>query len=205
MAESTFSKLRPGERRLVLGVGTVVFLLFNLLYLWPQASQWGETSEALAAARKKLETYQAEIAQSEARKKRLRELKGRGLALLPQEQALQLMRAVQKHADRFGVTITQTRTAPPSAAARTNLFFDERAVNVGIQCDTQALVDFLYALGADESMIRVRDMEIHPNPQRYHLQGNLTLVANYQKSSGRRSGGAKPRPQPSTSKRKEKP
>ena len=43
-------------------------------------------------------------------------------------------------------------------------------------------MDFLYNLGSGNSLIRVRDLALHPNPPRQALSGNVKLVASYQKN-----------------------
>ncbi len=44
-------------------------------------------------------------------------------------------------------------------------------------------MDFLYKLGSGASMIRVRDLELQPDPPRQRLSANIRLVASYQKNS----------------------
>ncbi len=53
---------------------------------------------------------------------------------------------------------------------------------------------FLHALGSGDSMIRVRDMDLRPDPPRYRLNGTITLVASYQK----KPRGTRPVPPPAT-------
>jgi hypothetical protein len=51
-------------------------------------------------------------------------------------------------------------------------------------------VDFLYKLGSGASMIRVRDLELQPDAPHQHLNGNIRLVASYQKNPA--AGNLKP-------------
>ena len=44
------------------------------------------------------------------------------------------------------------------------------------------LVDFLYKLGDDASMIRVRDLVLRADPAHQHLNANILLVASFQKT-----------------------
>jgi len=44
-------------------------------------------------------------------------------------------------------------------------------------------VDFLYKLGSDASMIRVRDLELQPDPPRQKLNANVRLIASYQRNA----------------------
>jgi hypothetical protein len=43
-------------------------------------------------------------------------------------------------------------------------------------------VDFLYKLGSGASTIRVRDLELQPDPPHQRLSANIRLVASYQKN-----------------------
>jgi hypothetical protein len=52
------------------------------------------------------------------------------------------------------------------------------------------LVDFLYNLGKRNSMIRVRTMNLQPDPSRMRLKAQIALVASYQKKQPTRSAAA---------------
>jgi len=66
---------------------------------------------------------------------------------------------------------------------RTNdVFFIEQIQNINVLATDDQLVDFLYQLGSGASMIRVRDLELQPDQPRQHLNGNIKLVASYQKN-----------------------
>ena len=54
--------------------------------------------------------------------------------------------------------------------------------NINVLATEEQLVDFLYKLGSGASMIRVRDLELQPDPPRQHLSANIKLVASYQKN-----------------------
>jgi Tfp pilus assembly protein PilO len=64
---------------------------------------------------------------------------------------------------------------------RTNEFFVELEQNINVIATDQQLVGFLYKLGSSASMIRVRDLELQPDPAHQHLNANIRLVASYQK------------------------
>jgi hypothetical protein len=51
-------------------------------------------------------------------------------------------------------------------------------------------VDFLYKLGSGASMIRVRGLELQPDPPHQHLTANIGLVASYQKNPPVKTGAA---------------
>ena len=194
MAQSFFSTLRPAERRFLLGVGTILFIVFNVSFVWPQFGRWGELQQKLAEARKKLQQYQAEVAKAHLYQRRLIELRQQGLSVMPEERALQLLRTVQQIAQQNHLTILGTRQMPSRSNTSTNAFFDEQVLNVSFQSDNEALINFLYTLGVEHTMIRVRDLEIRPDPPRYSLRGSMNLVAAYQKTRTRKSKTTKPKP-----------
>ncbi len=45
------------------------------------------------------------------------------------------------------------------------------------------LVEFLYNLGASNSLIRVHGLAVRPDPPRQRLSAEVTLVASYQKAA----------------------
>jgi hypothetical protein len=51
-----------------------------------------------------------------------------------------------------------------------------------VSATDQQLVDFLYKLGSDASMIRVHDLELQSDMVRQHLSADITLVASFQKN-----------------------
>jgi hypothetical protein len=63
----------------------------------------------------------------------------------------------------------------------------------------EQLVDFLYRLGSEASMIRVRDLELQPDMPHYHLSANIRLVASYQKKAATAAAVAKAAPAPNPS------
>ena len=68
-----------------------------------------------------------------------------------------------------------------SASKDTN-FFDEQIVIVDLTAKEEGFVDFLYALGASDSMIRVRDMSrLRLDNSGQNLSASVTFVASFQK------------------------
>jgi hypothetical protein len=52
---------------------------------------------------------------------------------------------------------------------------------VAIVSGEQQLIDFLYNLGTGNSLIRARDLSVHPDQPHQQLNTTITLVASYQK------------------------
>jgi Tfp pilus assembly protein PilO len=175
--------LRPYEKRLVAGALAVVVLVLSVFFVWPKTGDWRKAQDALEKSRRTFKSQQADIARIPEFEGRLTELEGQGSAVLQEEQALQLMRTVQEKAQQHNVVITSTRSgaAGTTTATSTNAFFDEQTVIIGVSTGERELVNFLHGLGSNNSMIRVRDMDLRPDPPRYRLSGSVTLVASYQK------------------------
>ena len=51
-------------------------------------------------------------------------------------------------------------------------------------------MDFLYSLGSGNSLIRVRDLTLRPDPPRQQLSGTVKLVASYQKNPPKKAAPA---------------
>ncbi|MCX8108366.1 MAG: hypothetical protein N3G20_06135 [Verrucomicrobiae bacterium] len=170
--------LTAQERRIAVVFTAITFVVLNALFVWPHFGDLAKLRVQLEAARKTLDTYKAEIAKVPAYRARLEALERQGEAVLAAEQALQLTRTVQNQAQLHNVVITGTR---PVTSTSTNQFFDEQALSIDVTATDKELVDFLVALGSGNSMIRVRDMDLRPDPAQYKLLGKITLVASYQK------------------------
>ncbi len=205
MSATSGLNLRPQERRVLVVIVTVLLLVLNALFIWPHFKDWRKQQDTLAKARKTLLAYQQEVTQLPQYQARLQQLEGMGSGVLPADQALQLMRIVQNQAQEKNVAITSIRYVPSGAVANTNTYFDEQAVSISINTGEEELVNFLVALGSGDSMIRVRDMDLHPDPPQYKLNGTITLVASYQKNAPPRPASTParrgPHPAPPTKKR----
>jgi len=98
----------------------------------------------------------------------------------PEEQAADFLRTIQNAALQTGVTIQSSR----NSTTRTNdQFFLEQSQALTVVAKEENLVNFLYQLGANNSLITVRDLVLRPDPPRQQLNANLRLVASYQKKS----------------------
>jgi hypothetical protein len=58
----------------------------------------------------------------------------------------------------------------------------EQIQTITVASGEKELVDFLYNLGSGDSLVRVRDLSIRPDPPRQQLQANITLIASFQKN-----------------------
>jgi type II secretory pathway component PulM len=171
------AQLRPLERRLAVGVAVVFILVLNWWFIWPHFSDWSRLQGRLARARKDLVRDRAVIAESTNYVALVKKMEGEGGSVAPEDQAINFLRAIQSQSAQSGVgIINNSRTM-----TRTNEFFIEQVQNIRVIANDQQLVDFLYKLGSGPSMIRVRDLELQPDPSHEHLDANIRLVASYQK------------------------
>ena len=84
---SFFDKLnlRPGERRLVIIVAIVVFILLNAFFVWPHFGDWGKLQKRQQLADALLKTYQAEVDKTSLYQRQLAELEKQGVQLPPSD------------------------------------------------------------------------------------------------------------------------
>jgi type II secretory pathway component PulM len=172
-------QLRPQERRLVIGVAVVFLVVLNWWFVWPHFSDWGNLRQRLATAERKLKLCQAAVAQIPTLTADVKKYENEGEFVTPEDQAINFMRTIQAQASACGFGIENYSRAQMHT---NDAFFVEQVQTITVLATEQQLVDFLYKLGSGASMIRVRDMEIQPDPPHYHLSARIGLVASYQKN-----------------------
>jgi Tfp pilus assembly protein PilO len=133
-----------------------------------------------------MKRWQVEINQEPTYKRLIRELESEGQAVPAEDQQNQFSRAIQMQQAQSGVNVTSTS----KQTVRTNQFFLELTQQISVESGEPQLVDFLYHLGSGTSLIRVRDLALHPNPPRQALSGNVKLVASYQKNPPKQAAPA---------------
>jgi Tfp pilus assembly protein PilO len=181
---SIFAKLnlRPQERRLVVFIAIVLFVVLNIAFVWPHFGDWGKLQTQRFRSEKTLAMYKNVIAKEQAYRVRLRELESAGSAVLPEEQALDLVRIVNEQASRNRLTVSRADPRPRISTTYTNSFFEEQYVTIQINTGNEELVNFLVSLTSTNSLIRVREMVLKADASGFKLVGDITLVASYQKS-----------------------
>ncbi|HEY1718063.1 MAG TPA: hypothetical protein VGH42_07180 [Verrucomicrobiae bacterium] len=172
-----FAQLRPLERRLAVGVLVILILVLNFVFIWPHFSDWGNLKSRMETARKNLARDQTVIAQSAGYDALVKSLANQGEFVPSEDMAINFMRTIQSQSAASGVGIVNTSRQ----LTHTNEFFVEQVQNINVVATDAQLVDFLYKLGNDASMIRVRDLELQPDAKRMQLNANIQLVASYQK------------------------
>jgi hypothetical protein len=179
MKPTYLSNLRPSEKRLLVGVAAVFFIVLNFWFVIPRFSDWGANQARLWEAQEKLTSYKKEEGLLPSYQKLLREFEREGENVPAEEQSSQFLRIIQNQLAQSGVTV-QGNTKQSS---RTNQYLLELSQNYTVEAGEQQLVDFLYALSAGNSLIRVRDLNVRPNPPRQQLSANVKLVASFQKKT----------------------
>lgn len=182
--------LRPFERRVVVGILVVVFIVINIVWVWPRFKDWGETKDRLEGARGMLVAYEAAIAQKGDYEKKIKEFESEGAVVAADDQANQFLRTVQNQAAVSGVSILSNSRQ----STGTNAFFLEQRQTFTVQAGEDQLVDFLYNLGSGDSIVRARGLSLRPNTPRQLLSGNIDLVASYQKKTATKTAAAAPSP-----------
>jgi hypothetical protein len=183
--------LRPNERRVVIVVGFVVFVVLNAWFVWPHFS---DATRAMATIDKgrldwtnRYQAIERDTRHGGTRDKIAEITKEQGGAAVEAGfRDTDLTRKVQEKAPQYGVTVLNYVPIQNTGfgAAKTNDFFEERSLKIGVQCGESNLVNFLYDIGNDSSMVRVRELHLRPADQnRYRLSGDIMLTANFPKKA----------------------
>jgi Tfp pilus assembly protein PilO len=170
--------LRPLEKRMVVGVAVVLFIVLNAWFVVPHFSDLEQARKQQAEGLAKLKRWQVEIDRKVYYQREIGKLESEGQIVPAEDQQNQFSRAIMDQQIRSGVNVTQTGRQN----VHTNQFFLELSQQISVESGEAQLVDFLYNLGSGNSLIRVRDLALHPNPPRQALSGNVKLVASFQKN-----------------------
>jgi hypothetical protein len=146
----------------------------------------------LRRADKTLYTYETEIGKMKAYQVKLRELEKSGSSVVPEEQELDLIRAVDTLARASHLQVSRSDPRPHVSNAQTNRFFEEQYQVIQATADNEELVNFLVSL-TTTNVIRVKGLNLKlADASATRLDANMTLVASYQRS---KPAAAPPSPQ----------
>ena len=171
-------KLRPFERRLIVVIGIVLFLVAQFLFIWPYFGAVKKMNDRREIAKLELVKFHEEIGQTNKFAAELVKLEGEGAAVPPEDQSSDLMRTIQIQAQQSGVVpqnVSKTFT-------KTNEFFLDQSVTVTPLSAEDQLLNCLYNLGSGNSLIRVRELTLRPDQTRTKLSATVKLVSSYQKN-----------------------
>ena len=177
--------LSAHERRIVVGIFLVLFVVLNYLFVWPSFGDWGRLDRQRLDMLDKITKFNGVIQQDYASngwKKQIEILtqqEGGSVMEHPVDAQVQLQNTIRAQERKTGVYI---ESANPGSV-KTNEFFEEQSTAITLECQEPQLVGFLYHMGMDPAMIRVSVLNLQPADAntRYRLKARLTLSANYAK------------------------
>jgi Tfp pilus assembly protein PilO len=184
MSKGYFDNLRPGERRLVVVVGVAFFIVIQFWFVFPKFGDWDRVQARMWEAQEKLKEYEAEIDKVPKYKSVVQRMEKDGQVVGAEEQSTQFARGIQTHQARSGVNVMSTSKMQTT----TNQFFIEVSQSISLQSKEDQLVNFLHGLGGGDSLIRVRDLSLRPDPSRQQLTANVKLIASFQKKPAVKGG-----------------
>src|SRR5207247_4466328 len=155
-------------------------------FVQPICREWGQVKAELDKAGRTLKTYQAEIAHTnEYQVKRLKlEIQGSSLPAEQQAMANILSAKILEVAKQSGLSVGTITPLGHSRTGKTNEFFEEQAMNLVVNpSGPQELLDFLYAIGSGDLLVRVKELSVYPDPSQTKLMGSMKLVASFQKKT----------------------
>jgi cell division protein FtsL len=182
--------LRPQEKRVIVVIAVVVFVVLNLVLVFPHFKDYGKIEAELKKTRQTIATNNAIIAKDKdpvnGWKKQLEDLeKQQGGVATFKEIALQETATAQARANGvFIQTVSPLSITHLGSGNQSDKFFESQSIRIVVQSAEDALVKFLYNVGNDPAMIRVWELELRPlDNNRYKLNAAITLTADYQKTA----------------------
>jgi hypothetical protein len=189
--------LRPGERRLLVFVALVVFVVVNVWWVWPRFKDWTVVKARVGEAETKLALYRKEIATIPGEQAKLQELEkgGGGVTVLSDDQKIHFRRTVQSMAGAGNIVLQDLGNAQSSGGrlGAGNQFFEELSLAIRVLAGERDLIQFLYRISSENSGIRVRDISLNPGPTGTNLAAQITLMASYQKAAPAKPAAATPK------------
>ncbi len=190
--------LRPQEKRILVVVAVVVFVVLNLVLVVPRFKDYGKIQEQLKAARLNIYNYNKFIYNDT----NAGGLKDQLIKLSKQPEGavssrdLQLESTVTTKLRANGIflqTISPVSSQFIGSSGQSDKFFARQSVNITVQATEEALVQFFYDVGNDPAMIRVWDLRMNPmDNNRFKLNATITLIADYQKEVASNTAPVKP-------------
>lgn len=183
--------LRPGERRLIVIVAIVTFVVLNVVFVWPHGEKWKASLAELDDAKAQLAEFRATAAELDQTSQKLSMVESGGATLIDHAESEHLLRTIQAETTRHRVNV-QRYDGQSEHALGTNDLFVERVLPIQyINTDDTNLVALLVSVGSGDSLIRVRDLTIQTDPSRTKLHGRITFVASYRGSLKKEATGFK--------------
>lgn len=182
-----FARLNSMERRFVIAVLVVVFIVINVLFIWPHVNDWTALTNRMVKANKNFADREKVIRNADSLKPKIDKLTQEGAIVPAEDQENEFLRTINTQAAESGCNILNNSPYRQTGTNAASQFFNERVQQVNVASGEPQLVDFLYKLGSGSSLIRVREMSLNPDAPHYQLQANLKLVASFQKKAPARA------------------
>jgi len=177
--ESIFDKynMSAGERRVVMFVavvliGVLAWMAFDMI---PKPEQ---TNFKINKINRDLKNWKVERFKVDSYNKQINELEGMSSAVVQEEQEVDMSRTINKLEASSGINVSRQGRVN----TETNNFFIEKSMRIDFSGKENQIVDFLWKLGESESLVRVSEMRVRPDKNRYKLEGWMELTASYQKN-----------------------
>ena len=190
--------LRPQEKRAIVAIAVVVFIVLNIVLVFPHFKDYGKIQRQLQAARDDIAKYNAVIAKdrdpANGWKKTLADMEksSGGTATFKEIALAETVTAVARASGVFIASGNPVSTVRIGPGTESDKFFESQSLRILGQAADDALVKFLWDLGNDPAMIRVWELELHPlDNNRYKLNAAITLTADYLKTAATNSAMSK--------------
>ena len=177
--ESIFDKynMSAGERRVVMFVavvliGVLAWMAFDMI---PKPEQ---TNVKINKINRDLKSWKVERFKVDSYNKQINELEGMSSAVVQEEQEVDMSRTINKLEASSGINVSRQGRVN----TETNNFFIEKSMRIDFSGKENQIVDFLWKLGESDSLVRVSEMRVRPDKNRYKLEGWMELTASYQKN-----------------------
>jgi hypothetical protein len=169
--------LRPGERRLIVLVAIVTFVVLNFWFVWPHRNDWRQSVAELEASRTLLEEYETTAGELNLTSQKLSSSGASNL--MADHESVHLLRTIQGLTAEHEVNVNRYEPQTESPLGTNGLFVEITLPIQFVNTRDTNLVNFLVAVSEDESLIRVRDFRVQPNRDLSGLAGRMSLVASY--------------------------
>lgn len=177
--ESIFDKynMSAGERRVVMFVavvliGVLAWMAFDMI---PKPEQ---TNVKINKINRDLKSWKIERFKVDSYNEQINELEGMSSAVVKEEQEVDMSRTINKLEASSGINVSRQGRVN----TETNNFFIEKSMRIDFSGKENQIVDFLWKLGESDSLVRVSEMRVRPDKNRYKLEGWMELTASYQKN-----------------------
>jgi hypothetical protein len=180
-------KLSAAERRLVVIIGAVAFVVLNYWLVWPRFGEWQVIGDDIASMERRIKLQGDEIQRRSLYQEAVQRLQSTGTSLPAGEERIQFRRDMERMARETGLQVPRWSDVQPERGANTstNAFFEPIGLTLSqVSGSEQQFVEFLYRVGTGHSTVRVKELTLAPgnldarSQGRTNLVGTVKLVAN---------------------------